>query len=368
MAGTFAALVVLGGLPATAPAAASPAAVPWFGTYTGFVTGGQKTTWRLDDPGDGACQVAETGSGSESINLTGARTATFLVSGVGSTVLSMQLPDPDVTGTALVSRSGTITDGPPPPDTANCPSFGGGDGGAAAGPDCGTLPLKWAFSLQPGPSSLHVAAPLNAPDTDGTGFLQCPAQDTQWPGVAPADLFFPPVGLGPLPPLGTGQPLVEMDGVGVDPFASGTVTGSTSSTLKLMLSGAAVPTVAVFPDVQAVPVDSAGSARVPMACPKHVPSCQGKVSLDLSTGGGGDDDDDATPTYPAAVPQGDQALGTPASFSLKGGRRTTAKVKLGRGIALDAFADVDIDAVVKPAGTGRRATPYVIGRVTLKRG
>lgn len=334
------------------------AAAPWIGVFNLSVTGGSvDDSWTLHHADAGACDVAQTGSGTESGTLQAGAPVVVSLTGVGTT--AFLAPATGLKTVANLDREGTITQGADDGDDGEgCPS-GGGDQQPPA-PDCGPQGLPLSFTFAAGATPGLSADPVDSP------WQNCPIEGSSLPAV-PETLSAPPLvtGIGPAP----GPGLVPFTLTGTDVQSDADTDATSRLTVQLQLERVAVVEALDVPDgYTTAPVDRSGSTKVPVSCPAGA-ACRGTISV--AAGGSGAQSERAVtqpPRWPKPLVQNEPALGT-ARFSLKAGRRARISVRLAHGSkqALAALAGQDLDLVVRQAARGAgRPIAFVAGQVKLR--
>lgn len=336
-----------------AAVAAAVALAPWFGQYRVTVTGSQHVDWNLNHPDGGPCDPAQTGSGSEQVDLHG---GSAIVTAHGAPGLVVVDPLDELQLGAVVTRNGTITVAAPSGDTTGCPG-GGEDATPAPPPDCGTKAGTQRLSLIT-PDLTGVRVDASALSDPGPAlFANCPVYGAGFPAVVAATVPLDARLFGP-----EGAPVFPAQGTGSVPLADSDTTGGQQSTFTLQFTRLlAVPLVSVPAAVKSVPVDARGAA-VPLACPRGGPACNGTLSLGL---GGNAAETRAFRTtagvapYPAPVVHSEPVLGS-TRVHLRAGARRTFRIRAPQfsGAARRALNGVDADVILRFA-KGKRSLRYV---------
>lgn len=349
--------VLLLALPSSA---AAGGAAPWFGQYRVTLSGSQHVDWTLNHPDGGPCDPAQTGSGSEQVDLHG---GAAIVTAHGAPGLVVVDPLDEMQLGAVVTRNGSVTVAPPSGDTTGCPG-GGDDATPTPPPDCGTKTSAQRLSLIT-PDLTGVRVDASALSDPGPAlFGNCPVNGTAFPAVvaATAPLDARLFGLD-------GAPLVHAQAVGTVPLADADVTGSQRAEYTLQFTRLfAVPLVSVPSSAKAVPVDARGAA-VPLGCPRGGPACTGTLSLGLGGNAAetrGFRATAGTSPFPAPVVHSEPVLGS-VRVRLRAGQRRTVRVRAPQftGAARRALNGVDVDVILRFAN-GRRSLRYVAASLPVK--
>lgn len=343
---------------AVPPAHASPA--PWIGTFHVTVGGGDvDDQWTQHHEDAGPCDVASTGSGSETGTLTpGGPPAVLSMAGAGSVGFLVGLTN--LRAVATLNRQGTITEGQPQADDtqdAGCP--GGGDDSEPAAPDCGPSTLRLSFTLLPG-SSPGLSAETEG---DDTRYRNCPTLAPVLPAI-PSTLTAPAavtgVGPAPLPPVG------DLALIGTDVVSDADVDATSRLTVRLRIERVAAVAAFDVPDsFTEVKPDARGDVTIPAACPKGA-RCRGTVGIAVSDIGS-EARADVPPRWPKPLLTPEPLLGK-ARFSVKGGKRARVRVRLASGskAALQALSGERLDVVVHQRAGRGHTVAFVAGQVRLK--
>jgi hypothetical protein len=351
------AVALLAAAVAAAPARAH-AAAPWVAQYLVAVAGGQQTTdWTIAHPDRGACDVSQTGSGSEKATFQPAAGSPMFAagSGAGAPVLG---PASDVLLPAFVDREAQVAYGPDDGDdgagycTTPPPS-------APAAPDCGSKSAQGfidvtptsglGLDIQPGPSQLSG---------DGPPYAACAIYGVAFPTLAEPSFALSPASFGP-----TALASFVVDGRASRPVTDPDTSGQISIDLRLRFTralltgstrpGAGAGTLAVARD---------GTLRLPLRCPKGGPPCAGTIAL--GTGGVGisvDASVRAASAFPVPVTASEPTIAGNA-YRLGPGRSGRVRLRLhsGNPVSVRKLAKLDLD-LVATAKQGTRSLRFIIG-------
>jgi hypothetical protein len=341
-------------------------AAPWVGQYLVGVSGGQQTVdWTLDHKDAGACDVSQSGSGSErALFQAGDDSPMFAAGGAGLLRLGAAS---DVPLPAFVDREGQIAYGPDDGDDgpgfcANPPP------GAPASADCGTKTAQGfidvtptsglGLDIQPGPSQLSG---------EGPPFAACPLFGVAFPTLVEPNFALSAASFGPKAPASfvaegkASRPVTDPDTAGQNAidlqlrFTRALITGATRP-------GPGAGTVAVARD---------GTLSMPLRCPKGGPPCAGTIAIGtggLSLGVSGDSARirAAPSVFPAPVTATEPTIASNA-YRLRPG--TTGRVRLrlhsGNPASVRKFGKLDLDLVAS-ARSGARTLRFLIGTTHVR--
>jgi hypothetical protein len=335
------------------------AAVPWIGVFNISVSGGTaEDTWSQHHADGGPCDVASSGSGSESGSLQPGTPVVVTLAGVGTT--AFLTPVTGLRTTAVLDRQGAITTGPDDGDDgAGCPEGDGGDTPPA--PDCGTTTLPLSFTFQPGAPPGLTAETGN----DTPRYKNCPVIGSVLPSVP--DTLSAPVladGVGPAP--GPGLATIPLSGTETASDADSDSTTKLSVDLRLERV-ATVVAADIRDSFTRASVDKRGDTRVPLTCPGPK-ACSGTVAVAMSNIGSEPARAVKQPTWPRPLLQPEAALGT-ARFKLKPHHSARVRIRLAHGNrqTLLGFADETLDLIVRQSpGGNRKPIAFVAGQAQLR--
>jgi hypothetical protein len=335
------------------------AAAPWVGVFQVSVSGGSADNrWTLHHADAGACDVSQSGSGTETGSLTPGGSVITTLTGVGAT--AFLTPIADLKTVANLDRQGSIDMGPDDGDDGDsCPSGGGGDTPPA--PDCGTSILPLSFLLVPG------ATPGLSAQSDALGsrYDNCTSMGSVLPSV-PQTLTAPPfvTGLGPAP--GPALGLVSVAGTEVVNDADSDVTTKLQVDLRFDRV-ATIEALDLKDSYTTAPVDAHGDVQLPVSCPAGA-ACTGTIAIGSSDQGSSTDRAVSQPRWPRPLTHVQAPLGS-AKFRVKGGKKARIRILLGHGSTqvVQAFAGERLDVIVRQAaGKKHKPIAFVVGQVRLR--
>lgn len=338
--------------------AAPAAAAPWVGVFQLSVSGGSvDDSWSVHHADAGACDVSQSGSGSETGSLTPGAPVVVTLTGVGTT--AFLAPVAGLTTVAQLDRQGSIEYGPDDGDDGDgCPS---GDGEAPPAPDCGPSTLPLSLALLPGASSGLIATTADA----GSRYDNCPVMGQVLPAI-PRMLAAPILvnGIGPAP--GPGLALAALAGTDVDADADSDVTSKLEVDLRLDRV-AVIEALDLKDAYREAPVDSHGVVHLPVTCPAGK-ACAGTIAVGISDLGSSAERAVTAPRWPKPLLQAGPALGS-ARFAIRAGKKARVAVRLAHGSAatLSGLTGEPLDVIVRQsAGKRRKPIAFVVGQVRLR--
>jgi hypothetical protein len=347
---------------ALAPAAAH-AAGPWVAQYLVAVDGGQQTTsWSINHPDRGACDVSQVGSGTETATFQAAAGSPLFAAGSGAGAPTLG-PASDVLLPAFVDREAQVAygadDGDDSPGFCTAPPPS-----APASPDCGTKAAQGfidvtptsglGLDIQPGPSQ------VNGP---GSPYTACAIYGVAFPTLVEPSFALSAASFGPAAPAS-----FVADGKASRPVTDPDTSGQSSIDLQLrftraLLTGSTRP----GPGAGSLAVARDGTLLLPLRCPKGGPACAGTIAL--GTGQLGIAIEAAlraASPFPAPVTSTEPTIASNA-FKLKPGRRGSVRLRLlsGKPSSVRKFGRIDLD-LVETAKKGSRSVRFIIGTTRVR--
>lgn len=339
------------------------ASAPWVAQYVVGVAGGQQTTsWTINHADGGACDVSQTGSGTETATFQAGQGSPMFAAGTGTGAPRLG-PASDVLLPATVDREAQVAYGADDGDDG--PAFCAMPvASAPANPDCGpkeaqgfvdvTPTTGLGLDIQPGPSQLSG---------DGSPYASCAFHGVAFPTLVEPSFQLAGASFGPKAP-----PSFVADGRAARPVTDPDTSGTSAIDLQLRFTRALV-TGSTRPGRGAgsLAVRRDGTLSLPLRCPKGGPACAGTMQLgtgELSVGIESSFRAGAS-AFPAPVTSAEPTVAS-NRFRLKAGAGGRVRLRLASGRKLVArLSRIDVD-LVESVKKGSSSLRFVIGTTHLR--